>query len=90
MGLLSLRRKVSWLLLFEVARMGYGHLQEVTSAEDRRRVMDIVRRSKGRPQNLTPGDKDELRRIGGQLELGRFLRSAAPRALFGKGAKRRS
>jgi hypothetical protein len=80
----SLRRKVSWLLLFEVARMGYGHLQEVTSPEDRRRVMEIVRRSKGRPQNPTARDKDELRRIGGQLELVRFLRAAGPRALFGR------
>ena len=84
MGLLSLRRKVSWLLLFEVARLGYSHLQEVTSPEDRRRVMEIVRGSKGRPQNVSASDKDELRRIAGQLELGRFLRSAAPRALFGR------
>jgi hypothetical protein len=84
MGLLSLRRKVSWLLLFEVARMGYGHLQDVTSPDDRRRVLEIVRRSKGRPQNLAPADRDELRRISGQLELGRFLTSAGPRALFGR------
>ena len=89
MGLLSLRKKVSWLLLFEVARMGYGHLQEVTSPDDRRRVMDIVRRSKGRPQNLTAVDKDELRRIGGQLELGRFLRSAGPAVLFSRRLRRR-
>jgi hypothetical protein len=87
MGLLSLRRKVSWLLLFEVARMGYGHLQEVTSPEDRRRVMEIVRRSRGRPQNLTARDKDELRRIGGQLQLGRFLMAAGPRAVFGRGRR---
>ncbi|UGS37554.1 hypothetical protein [Capillimicrobium parvum] len=87
MGLLSLRRKVSWLLLFEVARMGYGHLTEVTSPEDRRRVVDIVRRSKGRPQNITAGDKDELRRIAGQLELGRFLRAAGPRMMFGRGRR---
>ena len=52
MGLLSLRRKVSWLLLFEVARMGYGHLQEVTSAEDRRRVMDIVPRAEAAAEQL--------------------------------------
>jgi len=89
MGLLSLRRKVSWLLLFEAARLGFGHLQEVTSPDDRRRVMDIVRRSKGRPQNLSARDRRELRRIAGQLELGRFLRTAAPQMVFGGGRRGR-
>ena len=83
MGILSIRRKVPWLLLFEAARLAHGHLMEVTSPEDRARLSEIVRRTKGRPQRLTAADKADLKRIGGKLDLGMFLRSAGPRMLLG-------
>lgn len=88
MSIFSLRRKVPWLLVFEAARMAHGHLMEVTSPQDRSRLTEMVRRTKGRPQRLTERDKAELRRIGSQLELGGFLRSAGPRMLLG-GKRRR-
>ncbi len=78
-----MRRKVPWLLLFEAARLAHGHLMEVTSPADRGKIAEMVRRTKGRPQRLTDRDRAELKRIGGKLELGSFLRSAGPRMLVG-------
>jgi hypothetical protein len=87
MGMFSLRRRVPWLLVFEAARMAHGHVMEVTSPEDRHRITEILRRTKGDVRHLTDRDKADLKRIGGRLELGRFVRQAGPRMVFG--ARRR-
>lgn len=85
----TIRRKVPWLMVFEAARMAHGHLMEVTSPQDRAAVAAMVRRTKGRPQALTEREKGELKRIGGQLDLFRFVRSAGPRMVLGRGPKKR-
>lgn len=84
-----LRRKVPWILVFEAARMAHGHLMEVTSPQDRALLGDMVRRTHGDPRRLSARDKDELRRIGGKLELFGFARSAGPRLIIGGKMKRR-
>jgi hypothetical protein len=35
----------------------------------RRRSVELVRKSKGRPSNLTPHEKQELRRLVGEMDL---------------------
>jgi uncharacterized protein YbjT (DUF2867 family) len=84
-----IKRRVPWLMVFEAARMAHGHLMEVTSPQDRAQLADMVRRTKGKPQALTAQDKAELRRMGGQLELLGFLKSAGPRLIIGRKLKRR-
>lgn len=71
-------RRVPWLLLFEAARATHGHLMDVTSPSDRRRVREILRRSKGMPQNLTEREREDLRRIAGKVDLKSLAGSLVP------------
>ena len=80
--------RIQWLLVFEAARMAHGHLMDVTSPQDRRKVQDILKRTKGMPQNLTERDKAELKRIAGKLDLGRLARDLGPSLLRGRGRRR--
>jgi hypothetical protein len=88
MGLLSLRRRIPWLLVFEGARMAHGHLMSVTSPQDRHKLTEMLRRTKGDFRHLTDRDKADLKRIGAQLDLGGFVREAGPRMVFGRGRRR--
>jgi hypothetical protein len=80
----TLRAKVPWLMLFEVARMTHGHLMEATSAADRRRVLAIVKRSHGDWRRLTVAEKADLKRIANKLDIKQVALGVAPRALRGK------
>ncbi len=84
---LSSLRRVRWLLLFELARMTHGHIMEVTSPADRRRVMEIVKASKGDPRKISARDRDDLKRIAGQLHLGQLAMGLGP-SLLGRGKRR--
>jgi hypothetical protein len=44
------------------------HLASLTPKE-RRRVAEILRRSRGNPLNVTPAERAELRRLAGKLDL---------------------
>lgn len=78
-----------WLLLFEAARLTRGHVMEVTSPADRRRLAEMLRTSKGMPQKLTERDRADLRRIASQLDLKRLAISVGPRVIAGRGRRRR-
>ncbi len=43
----------------------------------RRRAVELVRRSKGRPSNLTAAEKQELRRLVGEMDLWRLSKDIA-------------
>ena len=43
----------------------------------RRRVVALARKSKGRPSNLTAHEKQELRRLVGQMDLWRLSKELA-------------
>jgi hypothetical protein len=43
----------------------------------RRRATELVRRSKGRPSNLTSAEKQELRRLVGQMDLWQLSKDLA-------------
>jgi len=43
----------------------------------RRRVAELVRKSGGRPSNLTPHEKKELRRLVGEMDLWQLSKDLA-------------
>lgn len=71
-------RAVPWLLVFQAARAAQAHLLDVTTPADRRRVKEIVGRSKGDPRQVTQRDRDELQRIARNLDLRRLAGELAP------------
>ena len=71
-------RKVPWLLLFEAARATHGHVMDRTSSRDRRRVMQIVRRSKGNPLALTARERADLWAIAGKLQVTQLASALSP------------
>jgi hypothetical protein len=64
------------------------HWQTVP-ADRRERLQTLVRRSGGRPSNLSPAERQELGRLVRELELGRFARQAATDAAFSRRRRRR-
>jgi hypothetical protein len=81
LGRLARLRAVPWLLLFEVARGLHSHIMDALTPAERRRVAQILRRSKGNPANVTPRERQELRRLAGKLDLRRLGQDLAPRVL---------
>ncbi len=62
------RKAVPWMLLLEAAttlRTHWGRLDE----HDRRELSRIVKKSGGRPANLTKNERSELLRIVRRLDL---------------------
>jgi hypothetical protein len=79
---LPARRAIPWLVLLEVLRAGKAHWDELDPG-DRRRLVVLLRKSKGRAGNLTQRERRELREIAGRLQLLRFGRNAATAAMSG-------
>lgn len=74
-------RVVPWLLLFEAARSFRAHLLEDLSPADRRRIGEILRSSHGNPLHVTAGERQELRRLAGKLDVRGMARELAPVAV---------
>jgi hypothetical protein len=81
MSKLASVRRIPWLLVFELARLTHGHVMDATSPAERRRVMEIVRRSKGDPRKISERDKADLKRIAAKLDLKTLVAGAAPRVV---------
>ena len=88
-GRLTRLRAVPWLRLFEVARGLHSHVMDTLSPAERRRVAQILRKSHGNPQNVTPKEREELRRIAGKLDFKRLGRDIAPKVIAGSRKRRR-
>ena len=82
-------RAVPWLLLFEVARGVHSHVMDSLSPAERQRVAEILRKSKGRPANVTSREREELKRLAGQLDFKRLGRDLVPRVVAGQRRRRR-
>lgn len=88
-GRLLTRRLAPWLMVLEVVRAGRDHWKDL-DPQDRRRLTELMKRSKGDPRALTPAERTELREIARRLELLKFARNAATAAAVGRmGARRR-
>lgn len=71
-------RAVPWLMLFEAVKLARSHLMDSTSPADRRRVVELVKRSKGMPQNLSARERDDLKRIASKIDASKLAAAAAP------------
>ena len=81
---LSRIRAVPWLLVFEVARGVRSHVMDTLTPRERRRVTEMLRKSRGRPGNLTKAEREELRRLAGKLDPKGLARDLAPRVVAGR------
>jgi hypothetical protein len=78
-------RALPWAVVLEVAAVASRHWREIDE-RDRRRMGELVRKSRGRPGNLSPRERAELRRLVGALDLPRLGRELLP---FGRAGRRR-
>jgi hypothetical protein len=71
-------RTMPWLLLLETAWTVQRHLRENLDPDDRRRVADIARRTKGDPRQVTDRERADLKKIAGKVDLPGLGRSLLP------------
>jgi hypothetical protein len=83
-----LRRLAPWLMVFEILRAGRAHWDRL-DPDDRARVSQLMRRTRGNPRNLTAADRSDLRDLGKRLHLGRLGLSIASAAVLGRRRHRR-
>jgi hypothetical protein len=83
-----LRRLAPWLIAFELLRAGRAHWDRL-DPEDRRKVTDLMRRSRGDPRRLTAADRAELGSLAGRMRLGRLAWSLGLAAVLGHRKRRR-
>jgi hypothetical protein len=89
------RRGIPLLWAFAVAEALAATRRHFASVDPavRRRAVELVRKSKGRPSNLTAADKAELRRLVGQMDLWQLSKElaavASPVGMPGRNRKRR-
>jgi hypothetical protein len=75
----SIRQTVYWRWLLDAARVApllKAHWDRLTPSE-RNQLQHLVRKSKGRPSNLTVLERATLRRLVRKVELGRLGRDLA-------------
>jgi len=78
MALRALKRVPIFRLLV-IAQLGLlvGEHVRKLSPRERQRLVWLVRKARGRPRNLRPSERDELRDLVSKLEPSQFARSAA-------------
>ena len=69
-----------WLVVLGVARVVIDHWLEIDK-RDRRRARQALTRSRLRPGRLTPQDREDLRRIAGQVQKRRLAYEATSAAV---------
>jgi hypothetical protein len=65
------------MVFLDLAFVAREHWQQLTIGE-RTRLNDLVRRSKGRPSNLSKRERDELRRLVDKLDVPGMGRAMIP------------
>lgn len=82
-------KAIPWLLVLEAAQRAGGHWREQLTPRERRRLVELLRTSRGVPGRLSPRERDELRTLTRQLDLGRLGRDLAPIGLRARGGRGR-
>jgi hypothetical protein len=78
----------AWLLAAgEVVLAVRNHITLRLSEKDRRRMLEIVRASKGRPSNLSDRDRRELKSLLDKVEPRELAKTVATSRFAGKSAK---
>jgi hypothetical protein len=63
------RKVLPWLILLEVLRQSYAHLQEQLTPKERQRLGELLRHSHGRPSALSPRERQELQELASKLDV---------------------
>src|SRR5688500_10892485 len=80
----------AWLLAAaEVVLAVRDHIAGRLSEKERRRMVEIVRSSKGRPSNLSDRERKELRSLLGQVEPRELVKRVATTGFAARLRKRR-
>jgi hypothetical protein len=69
--------RLPWALLLQGAASANRHWRELEAAE-RRRLTELVRKSRGRPGNLSARERADLRRLVGKLDVPGIGRELLP------------
>lgn len=77
MARLTRVRALPWAVLLELAVAAREQWNRLTPGE-RAHLTALVRKSRGRPGNLTAKDRQDLRRLVAKLEPGTLVRRAMP------------
>jgi hypothetical protein len=75
------------LALAQVGLLAREHFGKLTP-DERHRMLTLVSRAHGRPSNLNPRERDELRVLVSRLEAKAFLGSAARRMVGGRSKRK--
>lgn len=71
-------RPLPWLLLLDVALVTTRYLRQIEE-QDRARVLEIARRTKGLPYRVTAQERDELMRVARTIDWRGAAAEMAPR-----------
>ncbi len=70
-------RAVKWAVLFDALVVAREHWEKLTPGE-RAHLAALLRKSRARPGNLTPGERRDVRRLAAKLDLPTLGRNLAP------------
>jgi len=88
-GRLWLGRAAVVLAIAEALLAARAHLLERLTPEERARMIEIVKRSKGRPSNLTQAEKDELKALISKAQVTHMAVKTAKAGATGYTPKKR-
>jgi hypothetical protein len=87
LGKLALKIPAARLLILgELLLLANEHFQRL-DAQERRRVIELIRRGRGRPGNLSERDRRELTRLMEKAEPREFAKNAAKRMVGMRGRR---
>jgi hypothetical protein len=66
-----------WIMVFELAVTLRKHWKRLEPAE-RAELAELIRKSQGRPSNLSTSERTKVRRLVAKLEPGKIARSVVP------------
>ena len=75
-----MRKFVPWLVVLAVARVVIDHYLEIDK-KDRKQARKAITASRLRPSRLSPEERENLKRIAGQVEKKRLAYEAAAAAV---------
>lgn len=88
------RRVAPWLILLDLSREARDHWTAQLTPRQRKRLIELLRQSGGRPGTLSARERREFDRLVGQLDLKGLVKHAAGTAVTGsrkhaRGGRRR-
>jgi hypothetical protein len=83
------RRVAPWLILLGLSREARDHWTAQLTPRQRKRLVELLRRSGGRPSTLSPREQREFHQLVARLDLKGLAKHAAGTAVTGSRKHRR-